>query len=281
MRLLLTTFVMASMFIGPLVRESAAEGITLTFGAYQTDKPTVVYQQFRPVLDGLEVALQRDFGRPVEVRLKIFKNYDEAREALVRGTVDFVRFGPASYVLAKQQNPNIELIVMEHKKGEKRFKGLVIVAANSRIESLSDLAGHSFAFGDENSTIGRYLVQAELVKVGVRSGDLARHAFLGRHDKVAKAVILGDFDAGSVKESTYKQMNTNDELRVLASFDNVTKPWIAREGLPPRLLGSLREGLLAIKDPATLATLKASGFLPTSDDEYQFVRDGMRRSREF
>ena len=85
---------------------------------------------------------------------------------------------------------------MEDKKGERRFSGVIVVGADSSIKRLADLAGKRFAFGDENSTIGRYLAQAELVKAGIRARDLAHYEYLGRHDLVAKAVSLGDFRAG-------------------------------------------------------------------------------------
>lgn len=260
---------------------SCADDYQLSFGIYQTDKATVMYQKFMPVLKQLEADLCTRTDEPVQIRLKIFRTYDEAIEALVDGEVDFVRFGPASYVIAKQRNPNIALLAMEHKNGEKRFQGVVIVPQDSPIRQLSDLKGKRFAFGDKNSTIGRYLVQAELLKAGLKSSDLANYEYLGRHDKVAKAVLLGDFDAGSVKSNTYKSFNAEGQLRVIHSFDNVTKPWVARAGLNPSVFRNIQASLIALNDPAALKTLKSSGFLPATDDEYQLVRDGIEKAGSF
>ena len=128
---------------------------SLTFGVYQSDKATVMYKMFFPVIQYIQSDLKRRLGRPVDIQLRIFRSYDEGIESLVAGKVDFVRFGPASYITAKGRNNRIKLLAMEHKSGKKRFKGLIIVAVDSPIRSLTDLKGHSFAFGDRNSTIGR------------------------------------------------------------------------------------------------------------------------------
>jgi len=116
-----------------------------------------------------------------------------------------MRFGPASYIMAKDGDENIRLLVMEHKKNKKKFYGVFVVTKNSPINSINELKGKSFAFGNKNSTIGRYLSQAELVKAGIRSADLSKYDFLGRHDKVALAVAVGNYDAGVVKENTFKK----------------------------------------------------------------------------
>jgi len=258
-----------------------AEDTSLSFGVYQTDKASVMYKQFTPVIKQLERNLSTRVERPVRIHLMIFKTYDEANDALVSGDVDFVRFGPASYVIAKQRDPAISLLAMEHNEGQKRFDGVIVVRVDSPIMELSDLKGKRFAFGDENSTIGRYLAQAALLQAGLHSRDLADYAYLGRHDKVAKSVALGDYDAGSVKENTYKKLNQDGALRILHRFENVTKPWIARSGMAPELIRHLQESLLSIDDTEALEALKFSGFLPASDAEYQFVRQGMSSSEEF
>lgn len=251
------------------------EPLALTFGVYRTDKATTMYRQFLPIVEALQGELSVVLKRPVDIELKIYKTYDEGLESLVTGTADFVRFGPASYILAKRQNPAVELLAMEHKNGKKRFDGVIVVRKNDRARTLADLKGRSFAFGDENSTIGRYLAQAELVRAGVRAGDLSRSEFLARHDAVAKAVQLGDFDAGSLKVSTFESMNEDGRLRVIHRFDNVTKPWVARAKLDPKVSEALTRVLLAFDDKESLQALGISGWLPAVDEDFAFVREGM------
>lgn len=263
------------------VKDKSPDTLSLTFGVYQTDKATVMYKMFTPVLEAIQDDMSRQLNRPVDIALTIFKSYDDGIQALVDGKVDLVHVGPAPYILAKEKNPAIRLVAMEHEKGEKRFKGVVVVKSDSKIASLEDLRGKRFAFGDKNSTIGRYLVQAELVDHGVFGKDLAGFKYLERHDQVAGAVELGDFDAGSIKSSTFKKYADRGTLRKLFDFDNVTKPVVARAGLDTAVFQAVQSALFATKDEAVFKELKISGFTATSDAEYDFVRDGMRKAARF
>jgi phosphonate transport system substrate-binding protein len=255
--------------------------MSLSFGVYQSDKATVMYRSLTPVLEALTASMESALGRPVDIKLTIFQSYEDGIESLARGQVDFVRFGPASYITAKARQSDIELIAMETESGDKRFKGLIIVQKESPIRTIADLRGKRFAFGDPNSTIGRYLVQAELIKAGITGKDLKEFQYLSRHDTVVKAVEIGDFDAGSVMQQTFEKANAKGTLRVLASFDNVTKPWVARKGLERSTFEAIQAGLFALKDPGVLKELKITGFVPTSDDEYRLVREGMKLAEEF
>ena len=154
---------------------------------------------------------------------------------------------------------------------------------DSPYRKLSDLVGKRFAFGDEQSTIGRYLSQAELAKAGITAKDLAAHSFLERHDIVFKVVELGDYDAGALHVGTFKDLNAkaSDKLRVLHSFDNVAKPWLARAELEPHLVDALRKALLAVDDAKALKALKVPGFELASDSDYDLVREGMKLSEQF
>jgi len=253
---------------------------TITFGVYTSDKPTAMYRKFKPILTYLKDHLGRG-GVNAGIEIKIYPSYSDALEAIVNGEVDFARFGPASYVLAKERNKNVRLLAMEQKQNQKRFYGIFIVSQSSSITSLDQIRGKTFAFGDKNSTIGRYLSQAELVKAGIYAGDLESYEYLGRHDKVALAVAAGNYDAGVVKENTYKKYAASKRLKEIGRFPNVTKPWVVRAGFDEKLFGILQQALWELKDKKILKNLKQDGFLPAADNDYEFVRQGMQRSKEF
>jgi len=254
---------------------------TLTFGVYSFKKPTEVVRDFAVATDALAAALTKDTGAAVALQLRVFKTYDECLTRFVAGDIDIVRFGPASYVLAQQRQPKVQLLAAEQEDGKKRCKGVIVVRKNSPIRSLADLKGHSFAFGDENSTIGRYLSQQQLVDAGIHADDLSSFRYLDRHDKVFKAVEVGDFDAGAVHIGTFEDLNDKGQLREIARFDNVGKPWVARAGLDSKLVTALRKTLLGMTDQATLKALKCEGFLPTADEDFELVRKGMKRAELF
>lgn len=260
----------------------AAAEINLTFGTYAADKPTATITKIRPFLTYLGRELSRILDEEVTISIQVASDYDLGIQNLVKGDVDFARFGPASYVTAKTQEDGIEIIAMESKKGKRTFYGIIAVHEDSDIQTVADLAGRSFAFGNELSTIGRYLSQSLLLDAGINADAVKNYAYLGRHDRVGTAVGKGDYDAGALKESTYKKLVAeNVPLRVLSRFDNVTKPWIARAGLDPRIMAAMEQVFLGEINTEVLNTISKSGFLHGTDAHYDVIRQAMVRSRQF
>ncbi len=260
----------------------AGAGITLTFGTYAADKPTETVRKYRPFLTFLADRMSERLGEKVTIKLTIAKEYAEGIRQLAEGEVDFARFGPASYVVVKELNPDIRIVAMESKKGQKRFKGVIVVHRDSPIQSLEELSGLTFAFGDELSTIGRYLAQAQLLDVGISGEDLHSFAYLGRHDLVGEAVGAGKYAAGALKESTYKKLVAKGvPIRALSSFDNVTKPWLASADLDPRVLQAMQEVMLSVQNEEIVRRVSKNGFLASEDSDYDLIREAIEQSQSF
>ncbi len=275
------TIIVSGLLMAAVLPAQGPAPLPLTFGAYSFKKPTEVYKEFEPVIVDLQARLGLALGRPVQIEIRLSKTYEECLNRFVAGEIDFVRFGPASYVVARQQSPRIQLLAIEHEAGQKICKGVIAVRAGSEISSLAQLKGRRFAFGDEMSTIGRYLSQARLAEAGIVARDLSGHAYLERHDKVFKAVEIGDYDAGAMHIATFRDLNKDGQLRVIDTFDNVGKPWIARAGLDEPVVAALRSVLAATADPAALKALKADGLLASVDSDFDFVRKGMQAAERF
>ncbi|MCP4410794.1 MAG: PhnD/SsuA/transferrin family substrate-binding protein [Gammaproteobacteria bacterium] len=278
-------FCLASGLIGPFDdpaanAQSPMEKREFVLGVYSYILPTQVFKKMNPLRIALQEGLARK-GIYTHIRLKISPTYRRAIDNLVTGKTDFVRFGPVSYVLAKRKNPDIELLAMESNNGSKRFNGVLSVPIVSAIHTVQDLKGKTVAFGNRQSTTGRYLAQAALVKEGIKSTDLAGHVYLNRHDKVAFAVATGSYDAGATNENTFIKYMISKGLRKILEFPCVTKPWVARSGLDRDILDTLREVLLELQDKAALKAIKRTGFLPTQDNDYDLIREGLRLAWRF
>ena len=256
-----------------------AEPLVLRFATYASERPSEELKKMEPFRLYLQQTLSKQ-GMSAVIQMRIFPSYGEAIEAVVNGKTDFARLGPVSYVIAKQRNQRLYLLAMESKHGGKVFNGVILVAVHSPIQNLSGLRGKRFAFGEANSTTGRYLVQEALMQAGISGRDLADYDFIGRHDKVAFAVAAGDYDAGAVNETTLEKYGQAKGLRKLASFVSPTHAWVARYGLDPAIAQRLQKALFAMKGDA-LEYVGRDGFLPASDSDYNGLRGSMRKAEAF
>lgn len=252
----------------------------LVMGVYSHIRPTEIIKKFQLLTGFINQALEAK-GVDYQVTLKIYPTYESAIDSLVAGDVDIARFGPVSYVMAKQQNPGLQLIAMESNHGSKLFNGVIAVAKQSEITDVSQLKGKRIAFGARRSTTGRFLSQTQLVEVGLNKDDFAEISYLGRHDKVAFAVGAGSYDAGAMNENTFNKYASSKGLRKLIEFPCVTKPWIARQGLDRALVSVLQEILLQLSDESVLRPIKRTGFVLSQDSDYDLIRQGMDGARTF
>ena len=256
--------------------------IKLKFDIYTADKPTAVVAQFRPLLDQLELLIAQQLDQTVHIKLDIAATYEKGIENVATGKVDFARLGPASYILAKQENNDLSIIAIESSKGKKVFYGVIAVHEQSDINSIEDLKNKTFAFGNEKSTIGRYLSQQHLKENGIFASDLESYEYLGRHDAVGAAVGGGFYDAGALKEGTLKKLLAKGTpIRVIAKFPNVTKPWVAPPQKDPQLVAAIEKALLSLDDPEALKALGKQGFLKGSDADYTKIRQSIENNADF
>ncbi len=111
----------------------------------------------------MEQKLSKSLGESLKIEFLVSKSYAEGINNLVEGYVDFSRFGPASYIEAKKRNPQISIFAIEHKKSKKVFNGVICVQQDSPIQKIEEVKNKKFAFGDQRSTIGRFLSQLYLL----------------------------------------------------------------------------------------------------------------------
>ncbi len=185
-------------------------------------------------------------------------------------------------MLTKDAAPKISLLGADSVGGEAQFYGVIAVPRDSTVVTMSDLRGRAFAFGSKRSTIGRYLSQLYLVQHGIQAQSLKSFAYLGRHDVVGTAVSSGRYDAGALKEGTFKKLvNKGHKLRALARFPNVTHAWIARPNLDGNLRMALAAALLSITDKQALKAFGRDGFLKISDSDYDIIRQAITNNDRF
>lgn len=257
----------------------AAEPRVLRFVTYANERPSEELKKMEPFQHELQLLL-RNYGIRMRIEVRIHPTYEAGQAALAAGEFDFARVGPVSYVLTKQKRPKIQLLLSEAHEGRKQFSGVIVVAENSPLQTLADLRGKRIAFGDQTSTTGRYLPQAELVRAGIRATDLEGFDYLGRHDKVAFAVASGSHDAGAISEPTFVKYAGDRKLRELARFASPTQAWVARDGLDPAIVKALRSVLLQMSGEG-LRYIGRSGFVESSDADYDSLRKQMQVADKF
>lgn len=247
----------------------------LIFTVHPFDTPSRLYERFRPLCDYLETVTDRP------IRLRVAATYDEQIAAIADGRADLTYIGPTPYVLARARGA-VRLLAAEATGEGPYYRSVIVVRSDSPIRQLADLRGRSMALGADRSFSSSYIPRLMLQEAGVELGDLARHEFLGRHERVALAVLHGDFDAGGLRLDIARQYLRRG-LRVIAQSDPLPAHAIAASpALSPQTAERVRAALLA-PSPAGAAAIRALGpqvtFVETADGDFDLARRVLQRLR--
>jgi phosphonate transport system substrate-binding protein len=224
----------------------------------------------------LRVYLAKAMGEPVE--LVIPTNYNATVEALGNDSLDFAYLGGLTYIKAHARYGVVPIVQRE---ADRQFHALFITHAGSHIETLKDLKGRSFAFGDINSTSGHLMPFEALQRAGINPDTDLQFRYTGSHPATAKAVEAGAVDAGAVDESVYQAMLQDGQLDKAKVHVFFTTPpfvdyvWVARKQVDAASREKFAAAFLSLKpqrNDQILAILRGKDFVKADDAEYDTLR---------
>lgn len=245
----------------------------LVFVVHPYDTPSRIYVRFRPLTLYLGGVLERP------VKLVVASTYDEQITMIAGGRADLAYLGPTPYVLARQ-HADIHILAGEAENGQAFYQSAIVVRTKSSVATLADLKGRRMAFGAAISMSSTVVPTLMLAQAGVKLSDLAWHAQLDRHERVALAVLHGDFDAGGLRLDIARQYLARG-LKILAISQPLPPHIIACSASFPKTLENLARHALLNPDETGLRSFEALGeatsFVPVDDTHYQSVRRMLRQ----
>ena len=245
-----------------------------------TTDPGKIVRQSQPLVKYLEKETSS------RIELVVPTNYAAVVEAIANDQVDIAYLGGFTFVQASRRAGVLPLVQRER---DQNFHSVFITQPKSGINSLADLKGHSFAFGDVNSTSGHLMPESFMREANVPSEVMAKALYTGGHDATLLAVANGKVDAGALDEVVYQRMIKEkkvdpDKVRVFHRtapyFDYV---WVARKGLDPATASAFSRSLLDLTpdDPqkkAILDLLSANHYVKADDANYEKLRKVARQA---
>jgi phosphonate transport system substrate-binding protein len=248
---------------------------TIRLSMIPTTDPGKLARESAPLVAYLE----KQTGAKIELTVPL--NYAAVVEAFGADKVDVAYFGGFTYVQAHKRFGAQPLVQRER---DQAFHSLFITQADAPIAGLADLAGHSFAFGDVNSTSGHLMPEYYLRQAAVDPDVIAKAIYTGGHDATALAVANKKVDAGALDEAVFQKLTKDGKLDASKLKVFYTTPpffdyvWCARRGLDPALAEAFRKAMLALDagDPqhqAVLALLQATRYVPADDASYDKLRE--------
>ena len=251
--------------------EDTSAGL-LRMGIVPLESPAVMFKKFTPLAEYLGKKLKK------RIDLKVAVDFQGAVGDIGQGVTQFCFMTPSTYIEARKKY-SVRVLVKALREGKPFQHSVIVAKADGPINTIGDIKGHSFAFGDPHSTSSHIVPRAMLLAAGIDIKDLLYYNYLGHHDDVAKAVLAGDFDAGGIMESTAQKFKDLG-LKLIKFSEDVPEfnICISKE-LDAQVVTELKNALTGIDDgsPEGTSILKPinesySGFVEAADEDYDNIR---------
>jgi len=241
------------------------------------ENASTLIQNAQPLKEYLAKTLAKD------IEIIVTTDYSSMIEAMRFGRIEVAYFGPFSYVLAKSRAPGIEPFAVGVERGSPTYNAVLIANKAGPVQSLAQIKGHPFAFGDQASTSSHLVPRAHIQKnAGLTAGKDYKAVHLGAHDAVARAVQAGQVPAGALSKSIFEvlvERKTIDPARitVLGLSDPIPNYPIFMQGdLAPQLKSRIRAAFIEMTDAKVLAAFRVERFAAAQDKDYDVLRDTAR-----
>lgn len=232
---------------------------------------------YKPLLEWL--------GREVGAEFVIVgaAGYGETIELLANESIDLVAISPVPFVLAKQRNPHIRMLVTElswdfgNTKKSPSYEGFIIARADrDDLTGLESLRGSRFGFVRKQSTSGYVYPVGYFIRNGIDYRSFfGRVYFLGSQPRVTDAVASGSIDAGATWDFNLKQAISKHGpvFKILAKTGTIPNLGIAASNtVPEAMQEKIRKALLKA-DETLFRGLPAAGYVVKDDSYYDPVRE--------
>lgn len=145
---------------------------------------------YRPLAEYLSAKLNR------RVELRTVDSWEGLAKSLANGETDMALMGPWGYVLANNEaGAQIVSTILYDDKPE--YFGIIVTHPNSGIQSIADLKGKTFAFGDKGSTSGYLIPLHFFMTQGIKPEKYFKKVIYTKHQAIETQVAQGVLDAGA------------------------------------------------------------------------------------
>ncbi|MFP7755757.1 phosphate/phosphite/phosphonate ABC transporter substrate-binding protein [Thermodesulfobacteriota bacterium B35] len=229
-----------------------------------------IHRRIAPLADYLQTATG------LTIRPLLVPTFARYSKQLASG-IDIGYENPYIYVLASAEH---QVIAMAEKgKDNDRFRGIIIVRADSPLRTLDDLRGKTISIVGFTSA-GGYLSQKLTLQehgLAVRKECRVEEAPDNKQENVILAVYTGDADAGFIRESALHKVDAYvpaTAIRVLAETAWLPN-WAlsVRRSMPAGDREKITRALLELPPGSpVLQALKIKKFRRADDAEYNSIR---------
>jgi len=233
---------------------------------------------YRPLAEYLSSKLNR------RVELRTVDSWEGLAKSLANGETDMALMGPWGYVLANNE-AGAQVVSTILYDGKPEYFGIIVTHPDSGINSIADLKGKTFAFGDKGSTSGYLIPRHFFMTQGIVPEKYFKKVIYTKHQAIETQVTQGVLDAGADYNRNRNAMITQGLIQAEQSkiiwqsepLPNdafaVSKTLFSDKAFVAQLQQALETLGPALKKTPNLLPAHYTGFVTRDNSFYKPIRD--------
>jgi phosphonate transport system substrate-binding protein len=258
--------------------EAARSSLVMAFVPSQ--QAQTVLTSAKPIAD----YVAKEVGVPITAQVPT--SYAAVTEAMTSGNVDIAWVGPLDYVIGHDKN-GAEPITKSVRKGVAGYHAFIITRKSSGINSIKDLKGKSFAFGDPVSASSNLYPKYFMKQNGIDPDkDLGKAVNISNQTAIATSVCNGVVDAGAIYDDARTNAGADtacpgimDKTQIIFTTPLIPgDPQIVRHAMNSAQKKKVRDAMIKLGTDPTMALYLKTLFsidstVPAADSDYNEIRN--------
>lgn len=180
---------------------------TLVFAYTPVEDPAVYVNAFKPFVDYLSQCT----GKKV-VYYPVLSNSAEV-EAMRSGRLHVAGFSTGPTAFAVNLAGAVPFAIKGDPKAYESYRMIMLVRADSKFKTLTDLKGAKVAHTAASSNSGNLAPRALFPELGLNPDKDYKVIYSGGHDRTVLGIKAGDYDAGTVASDVFERMAARGDIK--------------------------------------------------------------------
>lgn len=213
------------------------------FAVHPLHNPKRLFEVYQPLVR----LINENAGTAFRLKLEASRNYTEFENKLYAGKFHFALPNPYQTVVSEQRGYR----VVAKMGDDQRFRGIIVVRKDSKIETVADLRGGSISFPAPTALAGTMMPKFHLHSLGIDFRDIELR-YVGSQESAIMNVYLGKTKAAATWPPPWQLLSQRrpevvQELVVKWETDSlVNNGVVVRQNVPERDWRAVIDALLAL-----------------------------------
>ncbi|MCR6630904.1 MAG: phosphate/phosphite/phosphonate ABC transporter substrate-binding protein [Magnetospirillum sp.] len=239
--------------------------------------PETLFAVYQPLVDYVNARLEG-----AKLKLEASRDYESFEQKLYYRNLDFALANPYQTVMAVPNGYRIFAKMSD----DAQFRGLILVRRDSPVREVDDLKGKAVSYPANSALASTLLPQDFFRRHGLDVGKDLDNRYVGSEESAILNVFLGKAAAGTTWPLAWARFQRDEPAKaaeLTVRWETPSLPnngWVARDDVPPELVGRLREILAGMRDAPegrrVLDHMLVAGFEAADGATYEPVQQFLR-----